>query len=114
MIEKNLSKEAKDSMQYDLVLNEMPERIKIKDNNKKKEDFINWYVGLAYDDCKDMSLDDLILFLLRSHGESMFNKSQSTREEEIDLVIDTMVERGFLQFVDDEEGVCHLKPLDKK
>jgi len=114
MIEKNISAEAKNSLQMQPVLDEMPERIKIKDNNKKKEDFINWYVGSIYDDCKDMSLDDLILFLLRSYGEFMFNKSQCTREDEINLVMDTMVERGFLQFVDGENGECHLAPLDNK
>ena len=114
MIEKNVSEEAKNSLLLQPVLDDMPERIKIKLNDKKKADFINWYVGSTYDECKDMSLDDLILFILRSYGEHMFNKSESTREDEINLVIDTMVERGFLQFVDDENGVCHLKPLDKK
>ena len=113
MFEKNVSEEAKNSMEMQPVIDEMPDRIKIKDNNKDKENFINWYVGSTYDQCKDMSLDDLILFLLRSYGEFMFNKSQCTREDEINLVIDTMVERGFLQFVDDEDGLCHLKPLDK-
>ena len=114
MIEKNVSEEAKNSLQMQPVIDEMPDRIKMKDNNKKKENFINWYVGSTYDQVKDMSFDDLILFLLRSYGEYMFNRSQCTREDEINLVIDTMVERGFLQFVDDEDGVCHLKPLDKK
>ena len=113
MFEKNVSEQAKNSLQMQPVIDEMPDRIKIKDNNRKKEDFINWYVGSTYDQFKDMSLDDLMLFLLRSYGEFMFNKSQSTREDEINLVIDTMVERGFLQFVDDEDGTCHLKPLDK-
>lgn len=113
MFEKNVSEQAKNSMEMQPVIDEMPERIKFKDRNKKKEDFINWYVGSTYDQFKDMSLDDLMLFLLRSYGEFMFNRSQCTREDEINLVIDTMVERGFLQFVDDEDGVCHLKPLDK-
>ena len=114
MIEKNVSEEAKNSLQMQPVIDEMPERIKIRDNDKKKEDFINWYVGSTYDQLKDMSFDDLILFLLRSYGERMFHKAQCTKEDEVSLVIDTMVERGFLRFVDDENGECHLAPLDDR
>jgi len=116
MIEKNVSEEAKNSLEMQQVIDEMPERIKISIDNKKMQDFINWYIGTKYDECKDMSIDDLILFLLRSKGHELYLEqlNSDAKEAEQDMIIDALVDGGLLAYVDDEDGIGHLSRVDKK
>ena len=116
MIEKNVSEEAKNSMEMQPVINEMPDRIKISIDNKKMQDFINCYVGSKYDECKDMSLDDLILFLLRSKGHELYLEqlNSDAKDAEQDMIMDALVDGGLLAYVDDEDGIGHLSRVDKK
>ena len=115
MIERNISEAAKNSMQMQPVLDEMPERIKIKNNNKRVEDFINWSVGVAYDDCKDMSRDDLILFVLRNRAMDQYLRMgrDETIDNDMEIITDALVDNGMAKFVENEDGCLDLAPVDK-
>lgn len=114
MIEKNISEKAKNAMTMKPVLDEMPDRIKIDTGNKEMQDFINWHVGFNYDDCKDMSRDDLILFILRSQAVNQFirmgNEQRTTNN--IDDIINVLVDSGIAEGIE-EDGEFSLKVVKK-
>ncbi len=114
MIEKNISEEAKNAMTMKPVLDEMPDRIKIDTGNKEMQDFINWHVGINYDDCKDMSRDDLILFILRHQAVNQFirmgNEERTTNQ--IDDITNVLIDSGIAEEIEEDDNLS-LKLVKK-